>query len=64
MGEDKVIQWEYRIQNNYSPSPSLKTLTVFGNEGWELVAIIPGDNESAMWILYFKRAKPLTPQTP
>lgn len=50
-------QWEYKCEANYSKTPTEKTLKVFGDEGWELVAIIPGDTEAAMWILYFKRPK-------
>ena len=50
-------QWEYTIEPNYSKFPSQKTLSLFGDEGWELVSIIPGHDE-AIWLLYFKRPKP------
>lgn len=53
--DNTIQQWEYMAEANYSKSPTVKTLKSFGDEGWELVAIIPGDNEAAMWILYFKR---------
>lgn len=52
-----VVQWEYTAEANYSKFPSKKTLDIFGDEGWELVAIIQPIDNTANWILYFKRPK-------
>jgi hypothetical protein len=54
--EHTVQEWEYEISASYSKWPNDKTLTQFGDEGWELVAIIPGQ-DAATWVLYFKRPK-------
>ena len=47
MYENKILQTD-------EPTASEQQLNDFGNEGWELIAIVPWEGK---WYYYFKRPK-------
>jgi hypothetical protein len=57
MPEQVLQQWEYEITPNYAEYPSLATLKLFGEDGWELVSILPSELPTGRYLLYFKRPK-------
>jgi len=52
------MKWEYlRVLYDRGELPPADKLNAFGDDGWELVALVPGLNSSAKTTTYFKREK-------
>lgn len=50
----KITKWEYMVWELYDGRDNVQaTLNKFGQEGWELVSLIRGQNLTTLY--YFKR---------